>query len=238
MTKKMIAGVTAGAVLLAGGFHYVYAAQNENGRGSGQMEHMGHMGQPGRHQPPKVDKEKAAQKIAATFGVDKNEILSALNDNADFRSIGHAAMLAKVSGKSFKDVLAMKTRDNQWRDVEKSLGVTQDQLRSEMDNLFAARMAESGNVDAETAKALLKKGYLSWDIEAAAVCAKESGKSIQDVLDMKKINNRWSDVAKSLGVDEKKLRSEQWGHGGFPGGPFGRGDFRGEHPHPQMPEGR
>ena len=42
----------------------------------------------------------------------------------------------------------------------------------------------------------------------AAVLAKESGKDVQAVLDMKKINNRWSDVADQLGVDKSKLRPE------------------------------
>lgn len=228
MTKKMIAGVTVGAVLLAGGFHYVQAAQDQSGQG--RMERM----QPGWHQPPKADREKVAQKIAETFGVDRKEILEALNANTDFRSVGHAAMLAKISGKSFKDVLAMKTRDNRWRDIEKSLGITQDQMRNEMDSLSAARMAESGKVDAETAKALLKKGYRFWDIEAAAVCAKESGKSIQEVLDMKKINNRWEDVAKSLGVDAEKIRNERCGEGNSFGRGHERGAFRGEPP--RIPE--
>lgn len=213
MTKKMLAGVVAGAILLTGGLTYVQAAQND-GMGQNRMERAG---RPGRHQPPQMNKEEAAQRIADTFRVSKDEVLSALNANGDFRDIGQAAMLAKISGKSFQDVLGMKTKDNHWPDVQKSLGITRDQMRAEMNGLAAERIAARGNVDLETAKALLKDGYEVRDIEAAGTLAKASGKSVQSVLGMKKINNRWTDVAKSLGVDAKVLREGRPGPGG-PGG--------------------
>ena len=48
---------------------------------------------------------------------------------------------------------------------------------------------------------LLQEGYTSRDIGIAAELADASGKDIHAVIDMKKINNRWADVAKELGVD-------------------------------------
>ena len=240
MTKKMIAGMMAGAVLLAGGLTYVQASQQENGK----HERIECKGQPGMMQPPQMDTDMAAPKIADTFHVNKEEGLEALNDKKDFRNVGHAAMLAKISGKSFKDVLAMKTEDKHWKEIQESLGVTWEQMKEEMNSLTAARMAEHGNVDEGTAKALLGDGYLPQDIEAAAVLAKESGKNIQSVLEMKKINNRWEDIAKSLGVDAKSLWNGKGGFGGpngmmMPPGGFGdmhaKGGFQGEPP--QMPGG-
>ena len=207
MTKKMLAGMVAGAVLLAGGVTCVQAAQDR-----GNTEQMA--GRQGFHQPPQMDKEKIAEKIAGTFQVSKDEVLNALNSREDFHNVGQAAMLAKLSGKSFGDVMAMKTKDNRWRDVQDSLGITREQIRNEMDSLSAARIAEHGNVDLAAAKALLKNGYAAQDIEMAGILAKESGKTLQAVLDMKKINNRWTDVAKSLGVDAKKLHKNWQGHGG------------------------
>ena len=53
----------------------------------------------------------------------------------------------------------------------------------------------------------------------AARIAKETDKDIQIVLDSKKINNTWWDVAKEFGVDVSKLRSEH--RGGFGNGPMG-----------------
>lgn len=77
------------------------------------------------------------------------------------------------------------------------------------DDNIAKMMAKKGDVDESTALKLLKNGYHPRDIEVAATLAKESGKDIQKVLDMKKINNRWEDVAKSLGVDESKVRPQR-----------------------------
>lgn len=217
MTRKMIAGMAAGLILLGGGLSYTYAEQNDGSRPE-RMER----GQFGRHQPMHMDKEKAAASIADAFQVNRDEVLEAMNSNADFRDVGHAAMLAKVSGKSFKDVLAMKTQSNRWGDVRESLGVTREQMKDVMDSLTARRIAEGGNVDSSQAEALLKEGYFVQDIEAAGILAKASGKDIRSVLSMKKINNRWWDVAKSLGVDAKVLRDGMrgpCGPGGMMGGP-------------------
>lgn len=86
------------------------------------------------------------------------------------------------------------------------------------DDNIAKMMARKGDVDESTALKLLKNGYHPRDIEVAATLAKESGKDIQKVLDMKKINNRWEDVAKSLGVDESKVRPQRpEGRDGRPG---------------------
>ena len=42
----------------------------------------------------------------------------------------------------------------------------------------------------------------------AAELAKNSSKSINDVIGMKKINNTWKDVASSLGVSESTIRQD------------------------------
>ena len=55
--------------------------------------------------------------------------------------------------------------------------------------------------------------------ELRKALAKASGKDIQDVLDRKRINNRWHDVARELGVDARDLHldDERYGYG------YGRG---------------
>ncbi len=222
MTRQIIAGMVAGAVLLSGGLTYVHAGQDAGNR-QGMMGHA----QRGHHQLPHIDKEKAAQSIAEAFQLNKDEVLEALNANADFRDVGHASMLAKVSGKSFRDVFAMKTKDNHWKDVSDSLGITREQMRSAMNSLTAARIAERGNVEKSLAETLLKEGYHVPDIMAAGILAKASGKDIRQVLDQKKINNRWQDVAKSLGVDAKLLRDGMPGAGGFGGMMGGAGGMTG-----------
>lgn len=113
----------------------------------------------------------------------------------------------------------MKTDDKHWPEVGKALGVTREQISAQMNEMTATRMAERGNVDKDTALKLLNNGYQPRDIGMAGKLAKISGKDIQAVLDMKKINNHWGDVAEQLGVDREQLRPERPMGDGPQGGP-------------------
>ncbi|MBR2214898.1 MAG: Tat pathway signal sequence domain protein [Selenomonadaceae bacterium] len=225
---KMLAGIVAGAMLMVGGLG-CYSAQAQEGTEGNSARQERQSPPRGERPPMMMDNNAAAKHIAESFGVAESDVLNALEQGADVREVGHAAMLAKISGKSLSDVLSLKTQDNSWRDVEEGLGIDQAQIRQEMDGLVAARIAARGNVDQNTAIGLLKDGYRPQDIEMAGILAKESGKDIKAVLDKKKINNRWTDVAKELGVDENKL-PRGFGHKGEQGDHF---EDHGEPPHGQ-----
>ena len=199
LNKQLIAGITLGAVLLTGSIG-AYAATNDKSHSPKECfaERDG--------QPPKFNKEDFAKSIAENFGVDKNDVLKAIENKEDFKDIGHAAMLAKISGKSFNEILAMKTN---WRDVENTLGIDQKAIKKERDAALAERIAKNDNIDKETAIKLLADGYNPRDIEAAAAIAKAAGTDVQTVLDAKKINNRWHEVAASFGVNEDLLKSQR-----------------------------
>ena len=116
---KMLAGLLAGAVLLAGGVGLYHVQATPAAAQTQTLQ--------GREQRPQPDMDKVAAYMAKTFGVDEDEIRQALRDHSDFRDVGYAAMLARISGKPFQDVLAMKTESNHWRDVREQLGVTPKQ---------------------------------------------------------------------------------------------------------------
>ena len=179
MKKKMLTGIIAGAMLLGGGLGTM-SAQAETAHDS-RPPQMEKQGQRPQHPPVQMDADKAAKYVADTFGVKQSEVKAAIEAKEDFRDIGQAAMLAKVSGKSFKEILAMHKSQSDWKAITKSLGISHAQMRE-------ARL-------------------------------EMRAKDIQAVLDMKKINNRWTDVAGQLGVDKSKLRPEGAHHGGPQGGP-------------------
>ena len=215
MKKKLLAGVVAGAVLTGIGLNAtsVKAAENMQRQTPPPMHQAGKMGQ---HPPVQMSADEAAKNIHETFGVDEAEVKAAITAHKDFRDIGQAAMLSKISGKSFKDVLAMKTEKNNWPEIGKSLGVTREQVQTQMLTMQALHIEKKANVDKQRVLALLKNGYQARDIECAGLLAKAAGKDVQAVLDMKKINNRWTDVAAELGVDKSVLRPEKGdrqGHG-------------------------
>lgn len=216
--RKMIAGIVAGLVLPAGGFG-VLSAQSQSQDGA--QHRMFAKGERPDGQMPQMDASEAAKHIAETFGVDESQVKNAIENKKDFRDIGQAAMIAKVSGKSFDEVMALKTDDKNWRDIGESLGVTREKVEEVRQSMTAQHLSQDGDIDESKALSLLKKGYEPRDIECTAALVKASGKDIQSVLDRKKINNRWGDVAKELGVDANVLPKKFHGYGPHGHGPQG-----------------
>ena len=212
---KMLLGMALGAMLLGGGIFGYVNAQSRPAPPNRLLCTQKQPGAPMREVAP----AEAAARIAEAFEVDKDQVQAAIEAGRDFRDIGQAAMLAGLCGKSFQDVIACKTDDVTWRGVEKQLGVTREQLRSGYCAIEARHLAEEGITDRETALELVQNGYDSRDIRAAAALAKASGEDIQSVLDRKRINNRWSDVARELGIDpsDPQLDGLEDGRGWGPG---------------------
>ncbi len=234
LNRRIAIGLLSGFVLLAGST----AAYTVQAARATDTQIIAAHGQ----KPPKLpqmDADKAAQHLTDTFGVNKEEVLSyAKTNNNDFRNAFQGAMLSKISGKSFTDVMSLKTSDNHWKDVEDSLGINQQQIRDLKQNMLAAHLAQDGNISEDAAQQFLKQGYHPRDIQAAAILAKASNKDIQVVLSKKAINNSWKDVAESLQVDAKILQQGKK-HGMAPRGEFGASpaaDMQSNN-HPEPPVG-
>lgn len=204
LKKKILAGILSGAILLSGGIALNDAqAAHFNGKGRPHFEQFD-----GQHERPQLTDEQIlefSQKIADYYGVDQSEVAAALSEDAHFGDIKHAATLAKLSGRSFSEVYAMK---NDWHQVAEKLGVTREQFDAFMKDEMLGRLAQESKLDKNTVQKLLDDGYNPHDICAAGIIASESGKSVKNVLSKRKINNSWQDVAKEFNVDAKKLFGE------------------------------
>ena len=161
------------------------------------------------HMPMHMNQEQVAKHadgwakyLSEKYGVDSAQVKEALTRGVNFRDVQFASMLAKLSGKSFADVLAMKV---DWAQVAEKLGVTREQMadfqRQQMDEMLAL----GSGVDVKIVKSLLNDGYAPQDIMIAGKIAQAAGKDVKAVLSKRKINNTWDDVAKSFGVDMKKI---------------------------------
>ena len=154
--RKIVAGIVAGLVLTAGGFG-VLSAQSQD-KAAVQPRYCMTQGERPDGQPPRMTTDEVAKHIAASFGVDEKQVKSALDDNKDFRDIGQAAMLAKISGKSFEDVLALKTDDKDWRDriqenedVESVSANSIEELIKKIQDVTYASMSDNVMTEAELA---------------------------------------------------------------------------------------
>lgn len=182
--KKIVMGLLSAAILINGSIS-VYAAEDNEAS------------------PPKVNLSEMAKEISKQYDVNENEVLSALKEERSLDDIYYAAIFAKVSGKSFRQVFAMKS---DWFDVMKVLGITREKYEDAVLELMVKDIAERSNVSEAEVKKLLDNNYHPRDIRIAGRLAKASGKKIQTVLDMKKINQRWIDVADELKVDKSLVR--------------------------------
>ena len=92
--KRLLSGMLAGAVLLAGTISYAgAAAAQDNGQANARMERRDNM-RPG--QMPQLDASKIAKHVAEQFGVKESEVLAALNDKRNFRDIAYTAGCAEI----------------------------------------------------------------------------------------------------------------------------------------------
>lgn len=174
--------------------------------------------------------ETAAQDMQDTYGVDKQAVLDYNAKGWRFRDLERAAFISYTSGKPLSEVIGAKTVTNSWRDVSESFGITAEKDRASRQKLMSNRMASRLGMDAGEVNKALDEGYHPSDITMAAMLAKKADKSFKNVLNMKKINNSWYDVAASLNIDEQELYQirtdardcmDGYGH-------MGRG-YRGDH---------
>ena len=175
--------------MFAGAVGSVYAAEKPDNRPPGQRQ--------------QIDVNALAKEIATQYDVNEKEVLAALKEERPMDDIYYAAMLAKVSGKSFRQVFAMKS---DWFDVMKALGITREKYEATLQEMMAEDIAARSDLDVKTVNELMNKHYSPRDIRIAGRIAKASGKNVQEILDSKKLNQRWLDVAKELGLGPEVVR--------------------------------
>ena len=213
LKKKFIAGILSGALIFTGGFA-IHSAQAADNSANQQQKFEKHQ----RGGNFKMTDEQRSQRIkefADYYGVNQSEVEAALKNHVHFEDLKTAAVLSKLSGKSFSEVLAMKT---DWRQVAEKLGVSREQFENYKKNEMLEGLAKFSKLDKKTVESLLKDNYSPHDITFAGLIANESGKNVKSILAKKKINNDWEDVAKEFNVDLSKFKKDRGnGHG------FGRG---------------
>lgn len=192
--KKIFVGLAAGAIIATGSAMLLDTAHAAAQRPVVTQD------------MPRFSLNDAAQKLAAECNVNAADIVGYCNNGGYFRDASEAAHIAKLSGKSFNDVVNAKTNANNWQQVAEQFGVTMEDLQNERRSMMAARIAADSSINSAAAMQLLQEGYDRRDIEIAARLSAASGKDVHAVMDMKKINNRWTDVAKELGVDASVVK--------------------------------
>jgi hypothetical protein len=229
LSKKALASLIAGTFIMAGAVS-PFTVQAADIEAPPAMQDKGGPGcQRQGHNP-----QEMAQHLADDFGIDQATVLQYSEKGMNFRDIGQAAMLANASGQSLDTVISHKTYLNSWKDVADKLGVTKEQMKTAHQNIIANSLNKKSGVNKQTAINLLQQGYHPRDIGMASELAKNTGKTLGDILAMKKINNTWLDVATILGVNQDTFNNDakelgfgfHHGHGPGPSANGVSGEFR------------
>ena len=149
-----------------------------------------------------------AQTFSNDFNLDYDEVSTYFHQGVNPHDMMVAASIAKVSNRSLTKVLSLKTLANTWNDVGQSLGVTKEQIREFGNDMMATKLSKDVSASKDEVLDLIKSGYMPHDIVMAEILSKETQKGATNILSMKKINNRWSEVAQSLGVDNESFNQD------------------------------
>jgi len=200
--KKILAGLLSGALIFGSGLAINSAYANESPAPEQQQEFDGKNKRPHRPQMTEEKINEFAKEIADYYGLNQEEIATALKNHVHFEDVRQAATLAKLSNKSFSEVLAMKV---DWQQVAEKLGVSREQYEAFKKDEMLAGLAEHAKLDKKIVQDLLNENYNPRDITIAGIIANASGKNVKAVFAKRKINNSWDDVAKEFGVDLSKV---------------------------------
>lgn len=212
LSKNTIAAMVAGTFIMAAAASpFIVQASEIKQPSNGQHQ---------KFEKHTISPEQSAQHLFDAFGIDKATILHYNSTGMNFKDISRAAFLANASGKSLEDIISHKTVNNSWKDVATTMGITKEQTHAARQNMIANGLNKKIGLDKQTTLDLLNQGYHPQDIAMAGQLAKNTNKQISEVLSLKKINNRWSDIATIVGVDKETFKSDMktLGHGFGPKG--------------------
>ena len=206
-TRKNMVGITLGVLIVGGSIGSLAHAHEPAGHTAAPPLAHGQMDS--AHANVQMSSEEIAKHLSEMFNVSETEVKQAIDAKKDLFDVGQAAMFAKISGKSFNDVMAMRDSGKTWEQIGDALNIMEDDVQRELDKIEIMHITMRGDVDEKTANALYEEGYAPRDIDAAGIIAKASGKDVREVLERKTMKNSWKDVAKAFDVDPALVKPER-----------------------------
>lgn len=140
---------------------------------------------------------KTWQAVASSLGLNWTGLLPSIRQGVKARETVLSnrrfmtRFLAKKSGKTVKEIIALKKQDKNWPAVATALGITKQELGQA---LAAHRLNE--------ARRKVSDGVFT------SLLAKASGKTAQEIHTLKLQDKKWKDVVQSLGLDWTSIGKE------------------------------
>lgn len=192
-------------------------------KGFGKLEAFLHSKKEADHR-----KDRVAEKVAAYLGMKKEEVEAVIKENSlRAHQVAVAAVIAKKSNQPFSQVAATIKQKKNWQEVIQVYRLEPGEVRKELHRLFPhlkGKMHFMKNHPAllfqglasylerepeEIRKALYHSRVHPGGAMHAAVLAKVSGKSLEDVLALKTEKKTWKEVASELRVSQDQVKEER-----------------------------
>ncbi|MCX7779912.1 MAG: hypothetical protein N2491_03220 [Negativicutes bacterium] len=155
-----------------------------------------------------INPSQFAKTMSDLFGVSEAAVSRYLAAGVSYRDIGAGSFLALASGNSLDEIMPLKTSSNTWREVAQKLGVTRQQAKATSHNVVIGQFHAKLGLEQSVTRTLLADGYKPRDIAIAGLFARDTAKSIEEVLAVKRINNTWLDVARILAIPPERVRDD------------------------------
>ncbi|SFI97184.1 hypothetical protein [Thermoflavimicrobium dichotomicum] len=168
-------------------------------------------------------KEEVAKKIADYLGISKEEVTVLMKKE---RHLVVAAVISKLSKQPIGKVVEAKKTEKTWKKVAEKYKIDRKQIKQEIHKLFPDIRKGKQLFHKQPKKVFdLIASYLGvkkdevvliWSnnkihahgIVKAAMIAKVSGKSLEEVVKLKQEKKTWKEVAAALNVKPEQLKAE------------------------------
>lgn len=134
-------------------------------------------------------------------------MLRLLNIGHSYGDMNTACLYAYLSGEPVEKVLQLR-QPATWGRVRAQLGLTPKLYAEKYMEYQASYLPADSLIDRETALKYLRQGYPLGDIQQAAKLAKESGKTLAQVLPMRTVTCDWQQVKEKLGLQQEQKQGQ------------------------------
>lgn len=162
---------------------------------------------PPRMRRPQLSNAEAAEKLQSAYGYRYSDMLRLLNIGHSYGDMNTACLYAYLSGEPVEKVLQLR-QPATWGRVRAQLGLTPKLYAEKYMEYQASYLPADSLVDRETALKYLRQGYSLGDIQQAAKLAKESGKTLTQVLSMRTVTCDWKHVKEKLGLQQEQKQDK------------------------------
>lgn len=188
---KKIQIIALSALLLTatlGIAHPAYAAQEGT-----QMEQQ--QKRPPRR--PQLTMEEMQTVLSQKYFVTPEETKSLIDSGTSFRDLERAAKLSYISGKSVKDILALK-KDEPWQRVEVLIGAVGEKAYQKELERKAVNLERWWGIPKKVGMRYMRQGYPMHYVKVTWILAKHSDWTMDAILKDKKYGENWKAGARGI----------------------------------------